>query len=465
MNAQDNSKERVHPNWTDFWFIRQYPKGLAEPSLVYDCVVRKVSPTTRTAMEAETRSMLSAACKDLLCCPSHTNASVQFLHRTVHDFLQAEDMQKQLDENVPAHFKSSRIFHLFNLLRLKLILPTTTESDESKGLRDAVGMFVDMPVTLFNEAYVAAFEKTLCLRQAFEPEAQRHWPSLLIIFLAFGRDEYVLKDLDDASSHAQFVTYRYHVPNLSQSARRECVQMAAFGEHSLRKFGLESVDPKLISKLLTAGVLACDRVDDGGCSNNIWQLFLRKWAVTSRYRKTHSVMRPVKLAEALHNWELAKLLLAWGAPLGEEFCSDPSAAGDTGHQHERCVAGDFLRSLLPAAWLLESTLTGARKLSEGFDSKANKELPLSKEADRSPSEPCEEKDGNDEDTPEAIVKRLDRKWQLVFDEQKVEAAVCVESVRWQVGQQLGRCWIMVNKMPWWELLELCGKRGDGNGTQ
>jgi hypothetical protein len=81
---------KTNSNFLDFWFIRRHPLGLADICFFQRHTIQLVSCKDWEALRCGTRVFLSAACKDLLqlSITRMEPDQVDFLHRTVYDFLQ-----------------------------------------------------------------------------------------------------------------------------------------------------------------------------------------------------------------------------------------------------------------------------------------------------------------------------------------------------------------------------------------
>lgn len=120
-------------NFLHYWRIKH---GIESSSFAVEADIEVCKPLDLVERANETRRFLSAASKDLLHVPGHKRllqervpsvfnlerTSVEFLHRTVYDFLQTQDMQKLLREHTPAHFYTPWFLGHLALARMKLVL-------------------------------------------------------------------------------------------------------------------------------------------------------------------------------------------------------------------------------------------------------------------------------------------------------------------------------------------------------
>lgn len=136
MLAQDGGKMQELSTFIDYWLIGQTPRGLEKSDFPFGLAFRDLSDTEISEMMARTQNMLCSVCKDLLSVTrtggNNFFAKVDFLHRTVYDFLQNDEMQLLLDDGIPDHFKSSRILHLLNLARLKFRPSGSVDVDRAR---------------------------------------------------------------------------------------------------------------------------------------------------------------------------------------------------------------------------------------------------------------------------------------------------------------------------------------------
>jgi hypothetical protein len=110
-----------------FWILSQ--ELLDNERFAFDLDFQYIDEHEKKTMYAKTRRFLGACCKDFLhlkpqrITVEHNPtefSEVEFLHRTVHDFLMSEQMRHIIDENVPAHFKNILFPLQMALARLKM---------------------------------------------------------------------------------------------------------------------------------------------------------------------------------------------------------------------------------------------------------------------------------------------------------------------------------------------------------
>ena len=162
-----NAKAAAMSSFMDFWFIRQAPTGLESMDYFYQLKARSISYKEFITMESQTRRFLSSCCKDLLhvlprqgqrfnargppgssrttfmgILPKHDEQrdimpgpgpKVQFLHRTVYDFIQETGERMSLEQKAPPSFKNGDVLHMINLGRLKLYPKCGTQYYPKRG--------------------------------------------------------------------------------------------------------------------------------------------------------------------------------------------------------------------------------------------------------------------------------------------------------------------------------------------
>ena len=108
-----------------FWILSE--ELLDNERFAFDLGINYPDQYHLNAMYAKTRRFLSACCKDFLHLkPLQEDlptefGQVEFLHRTVHDFLTSEQIRHLIDKNVPAHFKHVLFPLQMALARLKVV--------------------------------------------------------------------------------------------------------------------------------------------------------------------------------------------------------------------------------------------------------------------------------------------------------------------------------------------------------
>ena len=128
MLIKDDSPHQIYdsPTFLSFWLLSQ--GTLDGPDFAFDFEMQEVGQDEVEAMALDTKRFLNACCKDFLYL-SNANLEmrddgvaeqVDFLHRTVYDFLQNDDVSALLNTNVPLHFKEKIFLPQLALARSKI---------------------------------------------------------------------------------------------------------------------------------------------------------------------------------------------------------------------------------------------------------------------------------------------------------------------------------------------------------
>jgi hypothetical protein len=156
-------------SFVDYWLIWEYG---SDPRFAYNIDIAERSRNSLEKMYQETRSRLSAACKDLICLPLDATEpqlsimnlpSPQFFHRTVCDFIQSPEIQSMIQAELPEHFQGDRIFHLLNLAKLKTIASAGSLQDRQRFVEMITRISVDKVHPDRNEEFVLQVQEVTAL--------------------------------------------------------------------------------------------------------------------------------------------------------------------------------------------------------------------------------------------------------------------------------------------------------------
>jgi hypothetical protein len=117
LYADADDSVSLSASFWDYWFIRQSPYGLSDPSFVNSYELRVIEGWEWEQMVEDTKATLSSACKDLLWIPEGGD-EVYFLHRTLYDFLTVGETGGMVDNSVPTHFLDGQILRQLNWLKV-----------------------------------------------------------------------------------------------------------------------------------------------------------------------------------------------------------------------------------------------------------------------------------------------------------------------------------------------------------
>lgn len=132
LYADGNDVAAECSSYLDFALLEQSPTGLEDPQYLWSRAPQSLSAEGFVDLVRRTRTFLSACCKDLLvvnvpcdsnaieaCATDPCTVKVQFLHRTVFEYLGTSDRQIQLQRLVPDCYRDGSVFHLLNMGKLK----------------------------------------------------------------------------------------------------------------------------------------------------------------------------------------------------------------------------------------------------------------------------------------------------------------------------------------------------------
>jgi hypothetical protein len=133
LYAEDHDAAAACSSFLDFELLGRSHTGLFDPQYLWTLEPRKLSSEAHFVLAKRTRRFLSASCKDLLAISlpygsldvqsyfeDPSRFKVQFLHRTVFEYLKTSGRIKDLQREVPACFNDGSVFHLLNMGKLKI---------------------------------------------------------------------------------------------------------------------------------------------------------------------------------------------------------------------------------------------------------------------------------------------------------------------------------------------------------
>ena len=122
------SEREVEACFIDFWLLKQDEPSTEDEAYAFKIEPKEYPIDRMMAMQQETRDHLSACTRDLLYIPNRHGGShpifypkVEHLHRTVYDFLNTEEPQQLLDQNIPDHFLQESFLSRILLARLAIM--------------------------------------------------------------------------------------------------------------------------------------------------------------------------------------------------------------------------------------------------------------------------------------------------------------------------------------------------------
>lgn len=128
-----------------FWYMQQYQQREFEDSqFAVLAPIQRLSGAEIKPMVKKTRAFLGQVCRDLIQVEDENPKwqvawpRIEFLHRSVLDFLSEPETQGWIEKSVPRHFYKAGFFYELNLLRLKLIRPRCDVEHSEEDLYDSL---------------------------------------------------------------------------------------------------------------------------------------------------------------------------------------------------------------------------------------------------------------------------------------------------------------------------------------
>jgi hypothetical protein len=133
LYAEGHDLAAEQSSYLDFELLGRQRVGLDNTDFLWTATPRKIDSEEYMALAKRTQRFISATCKDLLvinlprrsveaqaCAEDPSMLKVQFLHRTVFEYLKYSGRMRKLEQKVPSCFNDSSVFHILNMGKLKL---------------------------------------------------------------------------------------------------------------------------------------------------------------------------------------------------------------------------------------------------------------------------------------------------------------------------------------------------------
>ncbi|KAK4609320.1 hypothetical protein CLAFUR4_14430, partial [Fulvia fulva] len=274
-------------------------------------------------MAARLETFLSSSTKDLLVLRRPLDNSlpvdVDFLHRSVYDFLCTNRMQQVLLGNTPKAFHTGRIIHLMD--QAKMILAAGVVDYGENNVRAVAQASLGRPHLDLNSYYAASFEPALMahVRQDIHaPDNTRY------VGKARDAPDDNNRNMDAciasliAGGAFTFATKYYHLnhPDHVWALTPSTCFAAALGLHPTMPYGLQHVNVDFLRRF-RAGFLGTWDVEGyrnpiehdmenmyRHCGNNVMQHFCNKWATEAHRQEQDYDSKVLPVV-----WEIVKLFL------------------------------------------------------------------------------------------------------------------------------------------------------------
>lgn len=319
-------------SFLNVWLLQN---GLEEQNFAFDQQIKEIDAEQCISMVKATRKFISACCKDLLCIPKPppareysdettyvTQYRVDFLHRTVYEFLCMDEMRQRLKTRALAHVHDPDFDTRMALARLKFV------PFESKGrcrfLIEALDdIAVSAPHKQLSADLYAELDK-VAARYMKYCTCDKH-DSRDVLQMLLDRRLYAFAPL--AMTRIPAIA-RFDMP----LPRRPFLQAIMGIGRTGRLFSIDKVDQAALKAYLASGIdmSSRDEVDDF----TPWEWFLRDWkkATTSGRMPKHEALDTAQL------WTMTKIFIDNGASLGDQIQSLPGTP----------TAREILLELVPA---------------------------------------------------------------------------------------------------------------------
>lgn len=329
----DHGAESVQLNsYLCFWLVAQ---GIGDPDFASTRPVQYCSYTQFQEFAHETNRFLFACCKDLLyfrpdLAPlgsdyDFQNLKVDFLHRTVYEFLKYNVMEK-VESQLPKSFKLPTFLRHLTLAHLKLVPKTVDLLNNyheviQANLRDTRGGILEQQFLDVSLHYYLRQGSTSCRCYRHDFDCCRYV-------------EYEICRRVDILAGTSSHPWPLLVPSLG-----------LLPEHDFRTSRL---DCPLIRVLLTQGALPNQYIDCLG--GTIWHAFLKK--VFNEVPSLNAVPEPAQIAIRYlmgHGADMTSPLDCSGVRSGPLLTSLESFEGEaTGSEHS---LPDLMQKVIPKQWL------------------------------------------------------------------------------------------------------------------
>jgi hypothetical protein len=289
------------PQFLFWWLIAQ---GAESPDFLKQFEVRSVSRRQIAEMAKETQKSLRAACKDLLFVSStHEgcwDSQVLFLHRTVFEYLQSDQVQQLLSKNTPNSFRHRGFLRRLHVTWFKLV-----------------------PSDIYRRSeYDDAARRTLegMKRYGMEDELGGELASIMLHYIRYPKQTLAHRNCGTVDIHQNCDFHR--VLSWIATTRPKIIQGTTHHPWPLlysvlglpiegKGFPLRFGNPKSVTMLLEAGADPNQLLHQ-----TIWHLFLAKWYTEVQTNLRIDDRRRWKRGEKVQPmWDLASEMIKYGADL------------------------------------------------------------------------------------------------------------------------------------------------------
>ena len=286
-------------SFLNFWILRQ---GMEEPTSAIAQPILDCNQGTYMQMARRTRAFLSATCKDLLQLPLPQYATddlkAEFLHRTVYEFLDSDEMRPKIEGGTLPHVRQIHFNVTMALLRLKLVNDSIRFHERAFALiREAVNHQIN-PADTIGQSLLAELDRVASISVE----------KLSEVFAQFDVDS-LLPLLDALSERGQYALTTEILKSPMSLRSETCSQSVLMGALGL-KYG-QSFRPEYFSKAFLEYLLSYKmdiNTRPKSTESSVWEQFLHEGVAWTR---NAGFLENAVGQERI--WEVTKILLDHGA--------------------------------------------------------------------------------------------------------------------------------------------------------
>lgn len=286
-------------SFLNFWILRE---GIDDPAFAIRQEIVYLDSERYIQYARRTQTFISAICKDLLYLKAMSDGEykIDFLHRTVFEFLESEQMRQQINAGTTSHVQGRYFGINIALARTKFIRRPEKIFDYALALLRA-GIEYLSSDCLFEHSLLAELD-------AFAGHSVKHIPSEC----AHHGLQKILSALDSLFS-AKLFSYATELVRTAALIQHqwchESILRGALGLKNETSFPLEEVNETFLQHALSFGIDANVRLKAEASSP--WEMFVYKCVVSKR---TTSVSDD-KEVHSGRLWKLTKIFIDHGAKL------------------------------------------------------------------------------------------------------------------------------------------------------
>lgn len=298
----------VTRSFLNFWVLRQ---GMEDPRFAIRQATTHLDPDSCEQFGRRTKTFLNAVCKDLLYLPmpheGYTGGTkVEFLHRTVYEFLESGEMRPQIEAGTIPHVRSVNFNMSISLARLKFI------ESKDRFFRDTFALIdygVSHELDLSNEVHnqILAELETLALSSLAHVDTNATSQSMVLRAL----QRLFEKNRCGLATRILSTSKQIHEKRYYDSLLR-----GALGLNGSDPVQPMNIDLTFLETLLSYDVDVNIRMNK---PRSPWEQFLSRCV-------SHTALPGRSIAEASRLWGVAKILIQHGADMNARLSNGWSAS-------------------------------------------------------------------------------------------------------------------------------------------